>query len=87
MILYQKGGKDYLLLANSSRGVMKISTDQIEQSEGITSPVKEERKGLPYETIAGWKGIEQLDSLDPQHALVLRRVDAGSLNLESMDLP
>jgi len=87
MIVYQKDGKNYLLLANSSRGLMKISTDQIEQSESITTPVKEERKGLPYETIAGWKGIEQLDSLDSQHALVLRRADTGSLNLESMDLP
>src|SRR5262249_40430527 len=27
MVVYQKGGKDYLLLANSSRGVMKITTD------------------------------------------------------------
>ena len=87
MIVYQKDGKNYLLLANSSRGIMKISTDQIEQSESITTPVKEERKGLPYETIAGWKGIEQLDSLDPGHALVLRRGEGGSLNLESMDLP
>jgi hypothetical protein len=87
MIVYRKDGKDYLLLANSSRGIMKISTDQIEKSESITTPVKEERKGLPYETITGWKGIEQLDSLDPQHALVLRRGDGGSLNLESMDLP
>ena len=29
MIVYEKGGKQFLLLANSSRGVMKISTDQI----------------------------------------------------------
>jgi len=29
MIVYQKGGKDYLLLANSSRGVMKINADEI----------------------------------------------------------
>ncbi len=26
MIVYQKAGKSYLLLANSSRGVMKISS-------------------------------------------------------------
>ena len=87
MIVYEKDGKNYLLLANSSRGIMKISTDQIEKSESITAPVKEETKGLPYETISGWKGVEQLDSLDSRHALVLRRVEGGSLNLESMDLP
>jgi len=88
MIVYQKDGKDYLLLANSSRGIMKISTDAIEGVEGIASPVKDGgKKGLPYETIEGWTGIEQLDRLDPQHALVLRRAEGGSLNLESHSLP
>src|SRR5439155_17183489 len=35
MIVYEKNGKSFLLLANSSRGVMKISTDHIESAEGI----------------------------------------------------
>ena len=87
MIVYHKDGKDFLLLANSSRGIMKIRTDQIGQIESITAPVKAERQGLPYETIASWQGIEQLDSLDALHALVIRRGDGGSLNLESLDLP
>jgi hypothetical protein len=88
MIVYQKEGKDFLLLANSSRGVMKISTDHIESVDGIIAPVPDGgKKGLPYETIEGWKGIEQLDTLDPAHALVVRRADGGSLILESLDLP
>src|SRR5262249_14317413 len=58
MIVYQKDGKDYLLLANSSRGVMKISTDHIESMESIVAPVADgAKKGLPYETIESWKGI------------------------------
>lgn len=88
MIVYQKDGKDYLLLANSSRGIMKITTDQIENAESIEAPVKDGgKKGLPYETIEGWTGIDQLDRLDPQHALVVRRNESGSLDLESLDLP
>ena len=87
MIVYQKDGKDYLLLANSSRGIMKISADNIEASESITSPVKVEKQGLGYETIEGWKGVDQLDRLDSQHALVLRKGDGGSLNLESLPFP
>ena len=87
MIVYQKGGKDYLLLANSSRGIMKISTDQIEKSEGIDAPVKDGTKGLPYETIESWKGIDQLDRLDNQNAIVLRRGEGGALTLESLALP
>jgi hypothetical protein len=86
MIVYQKGGKDYLLLANSSRGIMKISTDSIENSESITDKVAD-KKGLPYETIESWKGIDQLDRLDEKNAVVLRRADGGSLNLESLPLP
>ena len=88
MIVYQKDGKDYLLLANNSRGIMKISTDQIEKVEGIVAPVPGGgQKGLPYETIKDWTGVDQLDRLDPQNALVVRRTESGSLNLESMPLP
>src|SRR5687768_1247232 len=86
MIVYQKDGKDYLLLANSSRGVMKISTDKIEQSESIESKV-EDKKGLPYETVANWTGIDQLDRIDQQYAMVLRRGEGGALSLESLPLP
>ncbi len=87
MIVYQKDGKDYLLLANSSRGVMKIPTDIIEAAESITTPVKEEKKGVAYETIESWKGVDQLDRLDAQHALVLRKGEGESQVLESLPLP
>ncbi|MCI0391602.1 MAG: hypothetical protein MOB07_22900 [Acidobacteria bacterium] len=88
MIVYQKEGKRYLLLANSSRGIMKISTDNIDQAESIVAPVTGGgKKGLPYETIESWAGVEHLDSLDSQHVLVLRRGEGGSLNLESLPLP
>jgi len=87
MIVYRKDGKDYLLLANSSRGVMKISTDDLENADKIEAPVGGGTKGQTYETIAGWTGVDQLDKLDPQHALVLRRGEGNSLNLESLALP
>lgn len=88
MIVYEKGGKDYLLLANSSRGVMKIDASQIESSDSISTPVKDGgTKGVGYETIESWKGIEQLDRLDASHAAVLRKADAGAINLESLPLP
>jgi hypothetical protein len=86
MIVYHKGGKSFLLLANSSRGVMKINTDQIENMESISTPVSD-KKGLPYETIEGWTGVDQLDLFDEKNALVLRHGEANSLNLESLPLP
>lgn len=88
MIVYHKDGKDWLLLANNSRGVMKIATDHIAGADAITAPVGGGgTQGLKYETIESWKGIEQLDKLDDAHALVLRRGEAGALHLESLPLP
>jgi hypothetical protein len=88
MISYQKGGKAYLLLANSSRGVMKVSTESIEKSESITEHVSGGgTRGLPYETIADWKGVDQLDRLDDGRAVVVRRAEGGPLSLQTLPLP
>ena len=88
LIVYEKDRKEFLLLANSDRGVMKVSTENIETADGILEPVKGgASKGLSYETIAGWTGITQLAQLDSSTALVLRKVDAGAANLESLPLP
>jgi hypothetical protein len=86
MIVYQKDGKDFILMANSSRGVMKIPTDGIEKLEGLTARVKD-KAGAGYETVAGMKGVQRLAKLDKEHALVLVRGDSGTLNLESVALP
>jgi hypothetical protein len=85
MIVYQKDGKDYILLANSSRGVMKITTDNIDKVSGITQPIKS-TAGLTYDTLASLKGVEQLDKLDNNHALLLVRTPTG-LNLDTIALP
>ena len=86
MIVYQKDGKNYLLLANSSRGVMKINADEISTAESIVAPVSD-TKGVSYVTVAGWTGIDQLDRFDSKNVIVLRRVEGGSATLESMPLP
>lgn len=85
MIVYHKGGQDYLLLANNSRGIMKIPTEEIERVDTIRDKVAD-TAGLKYETIKEWTGVDQLDKLDDGHALVLRRNDSG-VTLESLALP
>ena len=86
MIVYQRDGKYYLLMANSSRGVMKITTENIAGAEGITAPVAD-KKGLTYETIADWTGVEQLDRFDAKSAIIVRRLESGAMNLETLPLP
>jgi hypothetical protein len=88
MFVYKKGGKDYILMANSSRGVMKVSVENIDKTEGITAPVKGGgTAGLKYETIANLKRVDHLDRLDKDHALLLVRSDSGALNLQAVALP
>jgi hypothetical protein len=77
MIVYEKDGKQYLLLSNSARGVMKISTDSLEKQPALTEPVTGGGKaGLPYETVESLTNVEQLDKLGNANALVLSK---GSL--------
>ena len=87
MIVYQKDGKDYLLTANSDRGVMKISTDGADHAPAITAKVAD-KKGLGYETIAGLKGVLQLDQLDQGHAVILAKDGPeGAVSLQTIELP
>ena len=87
MIVYKKGGKDYLLIANTSRGVMKVPTDGFAGAPGITAKVTAETGGVGFEPVATLKGVEQLDLLDDQRAIVLTRADGGALSLLAVALP
>ena len=86
MIVYKKGGEDFVLMANSARGIMKISTEGIASREPITKKVQD-KKGQTYETIGDWKGIVQLDRLDDGHALVVVQNDSGRQDLRTLALP
>jgi hypothetical protein len=86
MILYKKNGRDFLLMSNNSRGVMKIATDGFASASPITSPVSAETAGVAYETITSMRGVEQLDLLDAQNSIVIARAGAA-LNLQIVPLP
>jgi len=86
MVVYNKGGKDYLLMANSARGVMKVDLTDVDKSNGITERVAD-TAGLPYEPIQDLQKVTQLDRLDKNHAMLLVQSDSGGLNLKSVELP
>ncbi len=88
IIVYKQHGKDYLLMANTARGVMKINTDDLDRNEGLTEPVRGGGvAGQTYETIESLQGVIQLDKLDDTHALVVIQQDNGPMSLRSVDLP
>ena len=86
MIVYSKDGKDYLLIANTSRGVMKVPTEPFANAAGITAKVTTETGGVGFEPVTALKGIDQLDLLDAQRALVLAR-GTGTVALQVVALP
>lgn len=87
MIAYKQDGKDFLLLANNNRGVMKVSTANIERKDGLTQPVGGGgTAGQSFEPITALQGTVQLDRLSDTHAVVLQQAD-GTLNLKSVPLP
>jgi len=86
MIVYKKGGKDYVLMANSSRGMMKIPLEGVDTIAGITSRIPD-KAGLKYETLKELAGVQKLDAYGQDHALILTRSAKGSLTLDTIDLP
>jgi hypothetical protein len=88
MIVYEKDGKTWLLMANNNRGVMKISTEEIGQQKGISEPVTGGgTAGQPYETIKELTGIVQLDKLNESHAVILAQAESGAQDLRTIELP
>lgn len=88
MFVYQKGGTNFILMANSSRGMMKIETDQINSIEGIESRIRGgNTAGLKYETIDGLDDVIQLDRLNDGSALILVQNESGAQDLKTLALP
>lgn len=88
MIIYRKGDQDYLLMANSARGVMKIklSKEEIDSIEPIQSKI-DDTAGLPYETLSDLEGVVQLDKLSDDHAVLLVSNATGNMDLRTIALP
>lgn len=86
MVVYKKGDKNFALMANSARGVMKIDLADAGTQPEITERVRG-ISGTPYETIKELSGVVQLDGLSPTHGVVLVRSESGKEDLKTIALP
>ena len=95
MIVYNKDGKEYFLMSNDRRGVMKLPTTNLGSIAAITARVPNDvagpsgvqgTAGVPYETIATLTNVQQLDKFNDQLALILQ-LNGGSLDLKTVPLP
>ena len=88
MIVYKKGDQDYLLMANTARGVMKIKLDQAEfdAAEPIESKISD-TAGVAYETLSQYENVVQLDKLNDSQAVMLVANSPESTDLQTIALP
>ncbi len=85
MLVYQNDDKEYILIANSNRTLMKIDPADIEKQEkGLTEPVsgRHHTAGAEYVAIAQ-VGVQQIDNLNDEYVVAIQRMANGSLNLKS----
>ena len=90
MVPYRKDGHDYILIANSARGVMKLKADNLESYPAIDSPTVTDVAGVPYETMTDLKDVQHLTQLDGSNALIITgqpKGSAGSTSLQTIALP
>jgi hypothetical protein len=85
MVAYKKNGHDYILMANSNRGVTKLDMANLEAYKGITTPVSG-TAGVPYTTMSELKNVRHLEAFDDKQALILSG-DSGAMDLRTIALP
>ena len=88
IIVYTKDKKDYALMANSARGVMKITLEGFDKAEAITDAVRGGgTKGTKFEKVEGMEGVVQLDRLDADRAIIVVQAKDKSMELKTVKLP
>ncbi|MDW8241689.1 MAG: hypothetical protein RMJ88_00585 [Thermogemmata sp.] len=85
MIAYSKDGREYLLTANTARGVLKIPTEEFATAKPITSRITD-TAGVRFEKIENLQNVVQLDKLDDARAIILVRTGSG-FDLRTIPLP
>jgi hypothetical protein len=86
MVPYKKDGHDFILVANSTFGVVKLKADNLETYKPIDSPTVTDVAGVPYDSISSVKNVKQLAALDNTSAVVLAG-NPGALNIQTIALP
>ena len=81
MVSFIQDGQEYLLVANSAHGLVKIACRDIDDQPPLTEP--QQPIGVPRQT-KGLHGIRRLANLGDSHVLVLQSDDAARQHLRSL---
>jgi hypothetical protein len=80
MVSFAQDGEEYLLVANSAYGLLKIACKDIDDQAPLTEPT--EPVGVPRET-EDIQGIRRLANLDDSYLLALQADESGRYHLRS----
>ena len=81
MVSFTQEGQEFLLVANSAHGLVKIACRDIDGQAPLTEP--KQPVGVPRET-KDLQGIRRLANLNGSHVLVLQADEAGRQHLRSL---
>jgi hypothetical protein len=81
MVSFTQDGQEYLLVANSAHGLVKIACRDIDGQAPLTEP--RQPVGVPRQT-KDLQGIRRLANLNGDHVLALQADDAGRQHLRSL---
>lgn len=86
IISYQKDGKSYLLMANSSRALMKIDPEKVAKYQDyLTEPVKGNSATAGVEFLnMPYVNVQHLDNYSDSHILAVQRLANGDLDLHTI---
>ncbi len=88
MVPYKKGGHDYILIANSSFGVVKLKADNLESYPAINAPTVTDVAGVPYDKITTLSNVRHLAQVDESNVLLLvAKPSSGPVSLTTIALP
>lgn len=85
IITYKQGDKDYILMSNTSKALIKIDPEDIPKiKEGLTEPLKDGEYAVGLEhSVLSRVGITHIDKLNEENILTLQRMPNGDLNLNT----
>ena len=86
MVPYKKDGHNYILIANSSLGVLKLKADNLESYPTIAEPTTTDVAGVPYDKIGSLTNVQHLAPVDDSSVLLLSG-KVGPINLTTIALP
>jgi hypothetical protein len=94
MVPYKKDGHEFILVANSSFGVVKLHADNMGQYKPIDSPTVVDVAGAPYDKITSVTNVRHLTAFDATRAVVLTSAGGGGFgpatgpfNIQTIALP